>query len=161
MYRTIVLTAGEPTGAQVDALKVAAAVDSTEELLTAKLTAWLKEGMLLVGAQHGTDLLAATKECRCTAPTGDAVRVVSLEGNVSEVVSVTDGNGGDIPYSREGGIVYPEGRFAEVVVTYRTKVYPEDAARYQSLAERYAIARYDGESEDVARAAVIGECYAW
>lgn len=154
---TIVLTSAEPTSAQLSAFKTGAGISVTDTALDAKLTAWLKEGMMKVQSYYGRTLLAGTMEVVVTER--EANSPVKIHATIDTISSVTDGAGGTLSYTRWGNVIQPYKYTECVVVNFSTKVNTQDVAPLVEVAERYASIRYEGLSEDEATRAIIGNAY--
>ena len=138
---------------QLVAFKQYASVpDDTRDAL---LKILLHTAMKQVQKSADKSLLPGTFEVTCSErDTNDAVRMYQT---VSEVLSVTDGNGAALDYTRNGAYVQPNKFTDTVIIRYRTAPVLPDADALLPVVLQYATALYDGESTDTL-SSILAQC---
>lgn len=142
MIELTTLSIGEPSRETFALFKQDASIP--DEHRDAVLRMHLKSAMAAIQAVTNKTLLPS--RLQVTVSDREDNDAVMLYQSVKAIVSVTDGQGEPLSYSRDGRCIKPDNYTPTVIVTYDTDVDGCGLGALQSVVSRYAVALYDHES---------------
>lgn len=149
MINLSIIDKTRPDGAWLEALRSYASVsDNSSDALLESL---LLRACLRVQEMADRSLLSCTMRLTEDVEYG----VVRLFGTVSEIVSVTDGAGNAVAWTRSGHMLNVEA--SDVVVTYKTTADQGDIDDLLPVALQYATALYDGQDAKTL-SSILSQC---
>lgn len=155
MIRLDIIECAEPQKPQLDMLKQYASVpDSSRDALLKLL---LKRAMKTVQDTAGKSLLPCKLKLTVSERTIDDGVAVRLYHTPDRIVSVTDGYGNDIAFTRDNDVLLLSAHVETAVVTYTTRPDPAQADSLFAVVLQYATALYDG-ADTATLAQILSQC---
>lgn len=118
-----------------------------DEFRDAVLRMYLKASLKAIQEAADKSMLPCTLKVIASEREGNVP--VRLYQTPDEILSVTDGQGNAIPFTRDGRFIKLEAFTPCVQVTYKTKPAIADIVTLEAVVSQYAVAMYEHETPEV------------